>query len=800
YYQQLFVPLLPAHDFVLVDLEQPESPFKSGSLNEFFQFYSDFIKIATGTSSKVERTEIIRQLKHGLQVCFPGSVQAEWREKWQILRDLTRTRVLYWTMFENRFFVAVYLDGDYIGSNFVAETQALTWTNQDTGLLFLPIGSETAIFSPYFSVHKALKNQLAEVVASPNGSRILEAEGLADQINNPGFEHACFKNAVIGAAPADLSASYRAFLFQQLKPAKTSNGPVVAFKYGVFLLLFAVWLWQAVWQIRNPDCREFSVRFLFLVTFLASAILPLSCMNYLSGKFLIERYKNQKFSLADSLHNDLKAIDDNGRHNLASHTAYIKSLNTVAKFEEAANQQFSTGTRSTFFNRCLSTLAEQKMLFTHVFLLISSKGGHTHLTGYYDSFTENTQKDFMVSRIIQNTRQRFKLFDSCSDKVDNASPGGSQLDFGGIEKEMVDDIFLRLIGPSTYIDLFHYPERLFEISLMFTSTYIMESVVRSGEELFLTYWFWNARNLEGKYLKEFLPAFPENVAATSAQDVTVGLIGFRNELFFYPEAFSQQKEHYPELYDIMLNSHLNRTSVRIEAEAQGERLLYEAMPARNVKAVLAGQKSLTALENAKTHSEQTEIFALTVLLIFALGIGMACSMYFIAPLQQIIAAIKTIKAGDFAARLDELRHDEFGSLGSAFNKMAKGLEEGSVLRRYVSESARQAARSDEHSGPVGRGENITVSILFSALKDFSQFQSSHESAEVFAVMNKHLEIANMAIEEQGGEIDKIIGDKIMLVFRHEELGGDLAAVSCAIRTVRRMNELACQQLLELDLS
>ncbi|MBU1108354.1 MAG: HAMP domain-containing protein [Candidatus Riflebacteria bacterium] len=800
YYRQLFVSRLPAHDFVLVDLAKSENLFASGSLHEFSKFYADFVKIATGTLSKDEKAETIKQIKNGMQVCFPASVQAEWQGKWQILRGLTRTRVLYWTIFDNRFFVAVYLDGDHVSNNFVAEIQALTWKNRDTGLFFLPASSETAVFSPYFSVHNELKDLFARMASSPDSLRRLDVADLSDQINKPGFQLTSFNNAVIGAAPVTLSANYRAYLLQQLKPVKMLDRSSMVFKYCVFLMLFAVWLWQLVCQIRNPDCREFSVRFLLLATFLACAILPLSCMNFLSGKFLVERYKNQKFSLTDCLHKDLKTIDDNGRHNLASHTAYIKSLNTIEKFEKVSGQQFSNDTRSKFFNQCLSLLAEQKMLFMHLFLIISSKGDHTHLIGYYNKFNENTKKDFIVSRIIQNARQRFKRFRPCADKMDNAPVGGNQLDIGGLEKEMVDDIFLRLIGPGTYVDLFHYPERLFEIGFMFTSTYILESIVKSGKEMFLTYWFWSATNLEGKYLKESLPAFSENVSATSAQDISVGLIGFRNEMFFYPETFSLQKGLYPELYDIMMNSHLTRTSVRIEGETNGERLLYEAMPATNIKAVLAGQKSLTALENEKVHGEQMEAFALTVLLIFALGIGMACSMYFIAPLQQIIAAIKTIKAGNLGVRLDELRHDEFGSLGFAFNKMAKGLEEGSVLRQYVSKSARQVARSDEHSEAAGRGKNITVTILFSSLKDFLQFQCSHESSEVFAVMNRHLEIANMATEEHGGEIDKIIGDKIMLVFRHEEMGGDLAAVSSALKVIRHMNELACRQSFELNLS
>ncbi|PKL43180.1 MAG: hypothetical protein CVV41_10700 [Candidatus Riflebacteria bacterium HGW-Riflebacteria-1] len=800
HYQQLFASRLPAHDFVLVDLERPASRFESGSLQEFPEFCDSFIKIATGTLRKDEQIEPIRLVKNGLQVCFPASVQAEWQGKWQILRGLSKTRILYWKIFDNRFFVALYLDGARVGNNFVAEIQALTWADRDTGLVFLPTDSEPAIFSPYFSNHEKLTKLLFEAASSSHRLKQRDTADLSGQIYHPKLEFAGFNNLVAEAAPANLNANYRAYLLQQLKPAEMLNGPIMGVKYCAFLLLFALWLWQLIWQIRNPGCREFSVRFLFLVTFLASAILPLSCMNLLSGKFLNERYKNQKFSLTDSLHNDLLAIDANGRHNLASYTAYMKSLDSTEKFEEASAQRFSNDTRSAFFKRFLSILAEQNMLFAHVFLIISSKGDHTHLAGYYNKFNENTQKDFIVSRIIQNARQRFKRFKAVANKSDKASMSGSQLDMGGLEREMVDDIFLRLIGPATYIDLFHYPERLFEISFMFTSTYILESVVKSGEELFLTYWFWNARNLEGKYLQETLPAFAENASATSLSDITVGLIGFRNETYYYPESFSQQKDRCPELYDIMMNSHLNRTSVRVEGEAGGERLLYEAIPARNIKAVLAGQRSLSAIEHAKAQSEQVETFALTVLLIVALCIGMACSMYFIAPLQQIIAAIKTIKAGNFSIRLNEFRHDEFGSLGFAFNRMAKGLEEGSVLRRYVSASARQAARSEEHSGPAGCGENITVTILFSALKDFSQFQGSHESDEVFAVMNKHLEIANLAIEEHGGEIDKIIGDKIMLVFRHEELGGDLAAVSCAVNTVRRMNKLARQQALELDLS
>ena len=58
-----------------------------------------------------------------------------------------------------------------------------------------------------------------------------------------------------------------------------------------------------------------------------------------------------------------------------------------------------------------------------------------------------------------------------------------------------------------------------------------------------------------------------------------------------------------------------------------------------------------------------------------------------------------------------------------------------------------------------------MSILFADLQGFTRFSENHEPAEVTAMLNAYFEVAvPSVVERYGGEIDRIIGDALMVTF------------------------------------
>ena len=86
------------------------------------------------------------------------------------------------------------------------------------------------------------------------------------------------------------------------------------------------------------------------------------------------------------------------------------------------------------------------------------------------------------------------------------------------------------------------------------------------------------------------------------------------------------------------------------------------------------------------------------------------------------------------------------------------------------------------------GESRYLTILFSDLKDFSSLSEITPSRELLMRVSSYLELMTYAIKEEGGTIDKFIGDSVMAFWGAPLLNQDHAYHACvaAFKTKRRM--------------
>lgn len=132
------------------------------------------------------------------------------------------------------------------------------------------------------------------------------------------------------------------------------------------------------------------------------------------------------------------------------------------------------------------------------------------------------------------------------------------------------------------------------------------------------------------------------------------------------------------------------------------------------------------------------------------------------PVAPFIDSIKEISAGNFAWHLSIKTGDEFELLAEDINKMRIRLFERQKILQLVSKNAIEASAHDLNQQNVPEKRKAT--ILFSDIRGFTTISETHSAEDVVDMLNIYFSRMSPAIEENGGFIDKLIGDAIQAVF------------------------------------
>lgn len=89
------------------------------------------------------------------------------------------------------------------------------------------------------------------------------------------------------------------------------------------------------------------------------------------------------------------------------------------------------------------------------------------------------------------------------------------------------------------------------------------------------------------------------------------------------------------------------------------------------------------------------------------------------------------------------------------------------LETFLPQAAVDAAKSVDSSTPIA-SKLLHCSILYLDVRDFTSFSEENRPEDVVTFLNSVFEIVIEAIHEQGGEVDKFIGDAVMAWFRGDD--------------------------------
>ncbi len=216
--------------------------------------------------------------------------------------------------------------------------------------------------------------------------------------------------------------------------------------------------------------------------------------------------------------------------------------------------------------------------------------------------------------------------------------------------------------------------------------------------------------------------------------------------------------------------------VSLIKEYQGKRFMIESRRAtQQISMVITGIKPVQPIYDKVRNTTLKFILSIILSIVFILLLAKNVSAEIIDPVKQLARGMAEIEKGNFTYRINPNRTDELGDLCLSFDRMARGLEEKFLIGKMLSQNAMKSTLAEL----VSRKEEAV--ILYAGSPGFSSWLTLSKPNELFSDLQKQVSEISRIILQEGGDIDKIIGEKILAVFRGTKASASLAACKAARR-------------------
>jgi adenylate cyclase len=180
-------------------------------------------------------------------------------------------------------------------------------------------------------------------------------------------------------------------------------------------------------------------------------------------------------------------------------------------------------------------------------------------------------------------------------------------------------------------------------------------------------------------------------------------------------------------------------------------------------------------------------------LVLALLVAFFLSRNITKPLDSLIAATRQVDKGNLDVHVQVDTRDELGALADSFNDMVKDLKEKERVKglfgRYLPKAVADKVMGQQGELQLG-GEQKEVAILFSDIRGFTSISERMSPTELVAMLNDYYTRMIDVLFDNGGTLDKTIGDAIMAVF-----GAPVTDADAPFKAVKTALEM--QQALQL---
>lgn len=135
------------------------------------------------------------------------------------------------------------------------------------------------------------------------------------------------------------------------------------------------------------------------------------------------------------------------------------------------------------------------------------------------------------------------------------------------------------------------------------------------------------------------------------------------------------------------------------------------------------------------------------------------------PTDELVKAMQLVADGQLDVLLPITTADEFAELNHGFNQMVKGLQERERLHdafgRYISPEL--ATRVREQGASLS-AQMMNASVMFVDIRNYTAMAEKLSPIEVVTILNRFFAVVEPLIQQQGGWINKFLGDGFMVLF------------------------------------
>ncbi|MBP5471000.1 MAG: HAMP domain-containing protein, partial [Candidatus Riflebacteria bacterium] len=239
-----------------------------------------------------------------------------------------------------------------------------------------------------------------------------------------------------------------------------------------------------------------------------------------------------------------------------------------------------------------------------------------------------------------------------------------------------------------------------------------------------------------------------------------------------------EKEDFETLKELgFISSYINTSylPVSISTKLHGKHLIEARQGYKisdNIYAALVSEYpiKMEAFSNLPTFAS---VIIFSIILIFLIVQTIINDL--LLPVKRLMEGAKSVEKGDYSFRTEFFRGDELGALCDSFDKMLKGLEEKQLMNRMVSKTALSVASG--YSETTSKKENIV--LLYIAVPQFDIIMNSTSPDNLFEQLKKQIATISEIIINAGGDIDKIIGEKLLIAFHINNTGLKEASINAA---------------------
>ncbi len=218
-------------------------------------------------------------------------------------------------------------------------------------------------------------------------------------------------------------------------------------------------------------------------------------------------------------------------------------------------------------------------------------------------------------------------------------------------------------------------------------------------------------------------------------------------------------------------------------------------PANLILAKIIGEGNFFAVAYAekKSGSENLRIivsFLILIALISSIVLAAGTARVLLMSLPAFSEAITQVQRQNYDWQIEVKSGDEFEQLGQSFNLMGRKLLEREKMSQLVSENVMEAIADAQDGLLKPGGEKRHAAILFSDIRGFTSLSEKFAAEEIVEMLNAYFTEMAEVIGENGGIIDKLIGDAIQAVFyqKPELAPAEIRACRAALAMKQRLKK------------